>query len=125
MSVWLFLGVAAAGGIGAALRMLIDGLVNSTLQGSYPWGTLLINTTGSFLLGLLTGLGCGLPIPEPIIIMTGTGLLGGYTTFSTASIEAIRLIQDHRPVAALIHSLGMLLAASAAAGLGLWLGSLT
>jgi CrcB protein len=119
----LFLGVSVAGGIGAALRLLIDGLVRSGTKGNYPAGTTIINVSGSFVLGLVTGLAVGGQLPEGWQLVIGTGLLGGYTTFSTASFETVRLIQDRRYVAGLANGLGMLFGSVAAASLGLWLAS--
>jgi len=55
-------------------------------------------------------------------LVLGGGLLGGYTTFSTASVETVRLLQERRYVPALVVGLGMLVASVAAAGLGLWIG---
>jgi len=53
----------------------------------------------------------------------GTGFLGGYTTFSTASFETVRLLQERRLGAGLLNAVGQLVAATALAGLGLWLGA--
>jgi CrcB protein len=119
--VLLALAVAAAGGIGAACRMVLDGAVKTWTKIPYPLGTTVINVTGSFLLGVVTGLAAGL---GPWAIVLGTGLLGGYTTFSTASYETVRLAQEGRWRAALTNGLGMLLACLLAAWLGLLLGEL-
>jgi CrcB protein len=120
----LFLAVAAAGGVGAALRFVVDGVVRARIRSSYPVGVTIINVTGSFLLGLLTGLALGQLVSEQWLVVLGTGLLGGYTTFSTASFETVRLLQLRRPGAALANGLGMLVASVAVATLGLWLGTL-
>jgi CrcB protein len=81
-----------------------------------------INVTGSFLLGLVTGLVLAHGLPAEWRAILGTGFLGGYTTFSTASYETVRLAQQRRYRAALFNGVGMLVLALAAAGLGLWLG---
>ena len=74
--------VALAGGFGAALRLVTDGVVRSILGDRLPWGTLMINVLGSAGLGLLLGSG-----PDHVsTLVIGTGLLGGYTKFSTASL---------------------------------------
>jgi CrcB protein len=110
--------ICVAGGIGAALRLILDGLIKARIRSSYPVGTTVINVTGSFLLGLLTGLAMSQAMPQQWQVVAGTGLLGGYTTFSTASFETVRLIEDRRYVAAACNGLGMLIAGTAAAALG-------
>lgn len=124
MTPLLFLAVAAAGGVGAALRFVVDGVVRARIRSSYPVGVTIINVTGSFLLGLLTGLALARLVSDEWLLVLGTGLLGGYTTFSTASFETVRLLQLRRPGAALANGLGMLGASVAVATLGLWLGTL-
>lgn len=123
MSPFLFLAVAAAGGIGAATRLVLDGVVRSHIRTSFPLGTVLVNVTGSLLLGFLTGLTLAQLLPAEWHAVLGAGFLGGYTTFSTASYETVRLIQERRPGAALLHGLGMLVSSCAAAAVGLWVGS--
>lgn len=110
--------VCVAGGIGAALRLLLDGLIRYRVRSSYPVGTTVINLTGSLLLGLLTGLAAGQLMSHRWLLVAGTGLLGGYTTFSTASFETVGLLEDHRYVAAAGNAIGMLIAGTAAAALG-------
>ncbi len=109
--------ICTAGGIGAALRLVLDGLIRTWIPSSYPVGTTVINLTGSFLLGLLTGLAIS-QLPHQWQLIVGTGLLGGYTTFSTASFETVRLIEDRRYVAAALNGFGMLIACIAAAAIG-------
>jgi fluoride exporter len=110
--------ICVAGGVGAALRLIIDGLIRTRINSTYPVGTTVVNLTGSFLLGLLTGLVTGQLVPHQWQLIIGTGLLGGYTTFSTASFETVRLIEDRRYVAAVFNGVGMLLICTAAAALG-------
>lgn len=124
MTPLLFLGIAVAGGLGAACRLFVDGLIRSRSRGAMPWGTVIINLTGSFLLGLITGFTTDQLLPEALHLIVGAGFLGGYTTFSTASFESIRLLQERKWVAGGINGLGVLVGATAAAGLGLWIGSL-
>ncbi|WP_105033756.1 fluoride efflux transporter CrcB [Cryobacterium aureum] len=122
MTPLLFLAVAAAGGVGASARLFLDGLVRTRLGGAFPYGTTIINVSGSLLLGLVTGLATNFLLAPEWSLVLGVGLLGGYTTFSTASFETVRLAQAHRYLAALANGLGMLLASVAAAALGLWAG---
>jgi fluoride exporter len=110
--------ICVAGGIGAALRLMLDGLIRARTTFSYPVGTTVINITGSFLLGLITGLATSQLLPLQWQLMIGTGFLGGYTTFSTASFETVRLIEDRRYVAAALNGLGMLVICTAAAAFG-------
>ncbi|GIT78347.1 hypothetical protein LLS1_00160 [Leifsonia sp. LS1] len=120
----LVLAVAVAGGLGAVARLVLDGVTRSLVRVNFPLGTTVINVTGSFLLGLVTGLALANGLPAEWRAILGTGFLGGYTTFSTASYETVRLAQQRRHRAALFNGVGMLLLALAAAGLGLWLGQL-
>ncbi|MCS5717335.1 fluoride efflux transporter CrcB [Herbiconiux sp. CPCC 205763] len=124
MTPLVFLALSAAGGVGAAARFFIDGAVKARIRGSYPVGTTIINVTGSLLLGLVTGLALSHLVTDDWRLVLGGGFLGGYTTFSTASFETVRLAQNRRWGAALANGLGMMVASVAAAGLGLWLGSL-
>ena len=124
MTPLLVLAVAVAGGIGAVARLVLDGALRSRIAINFPLGTTVINVTGSFLLGLVTGLALAHGLPVEWRAILGTGFLGGYTTFSTASYETVRLAQQRRYRAAFVNGFGMLVLALAAAGLGLWLGSL-
>ncbi|WP_277960047.1 fluoride efflux transporter CrcB [Frigoribacterium faeni] len=124
MSPLLVVAVAVAGGVGAATRFVVDGLVKDRLGSAYPWGTTVINVSGSFALGLLTGLALQAVVAPEWKAVLGTGLLGGYTTFSTASVETVRLLAAGRRGAAVANGLGMLVACVGVASLGLWLGSL-
>ncbi|HET6759601.1 MAG TPA: fluoride efflux transporter CrcB [Propionibacteriaceae bacterium] len=110
--------ICVAGGVGAALRLILDGAIRARTTSSYPVGTTVINVTGSFLLGLITGLATSQLLPLQWQVVIGTGFLGGYTTFSTASFETVRLIEDRRYVAAALNGLGMLLICTAAAAFG-------
>ncbi|MET3767972.1 CrcB protein [Marisediminicola sp. UYEF4] len=123
MTPLLFLLTAAAGGVGAALRFVLDGVIRSRVS-TLPIGTLVINVSGSFVLGLVTALALGRVVPPEALTVLGVGLMGGFTTFSTASFETVRLVGDRRYGAALAVGVGMIVASVLAAALGLWLGSL-
>lgn len=122
MTPLLFLAVSLAGGLGAALRLLIDDAVSARARTALPLGILLVNVVGSLLLGLITGLTLALWLPEAWHLVLGGGLLGGFTTFSTASVATVRLLQERRYSAALVAGLGMLVLSVACAGAGLWCG---
>jgi len=119
-----FVLLCLAGGLGATARFMLDAAIRTRVTATLPWGTIIINLTGSFLLGLLTGIATAHALPDAWKLVVGTGFLGGYTTFSTASFETVRLMQERRYGAALANGLGVLGGATAAAGLGLWCGGL-
>jgi fluoride exporter len=117
--------VAVGGGIGAVVRFLVDTWIGHRSKGSaVPLGTMVINVTGSFLLGLAVGWWMFRTGDPGWKLVLGTGVLGGYTTFSTASVEAARLTRAGRGWTVLVHAGGMLLLSVAGAALGLWMGGL-
>lgn len=118
MSPLLFLGAALAGGLGAVLRYLADRAVSRIAGRRFPWGILLVNLSGSFALGVVTT-----ALPDAAFVV-GAGLLGGYTTFSTAMLDTVALWRDGERPASAFNAIGMLLLGLAAAGLGLALGAL-
>ncbi|KTR23155.1 CrcB family protein [Curtobacterium albidum] len=120
MSPFLVLAVAVGGGAGAAGRFLLDGLINTGREFRLPVGTLTINITGSLLLGIIVGAATHLGA-LPVAVL-GTGVMGGYTTFSTASFETVRLARSGRITAAAVNGLGMLVVSVAAATAGILLG---
>ncbi|KTR10388.1 fluoride efflux transporter FluC [Curtobacterium luteum] len=120
MNALMLLAVAAGGGVGAAGRFLLDGLINTGRQFRLPVGTLTINITGSLLLGIIVGAATHLGV-LPVAVL-GTGVMGGYTTFSTASVETVRLARGGRINAAAVNGLGMLVVSVAAAAAGIILG---
>ena len=126
MTPLLSLAIAVAGGMGAVCRFVLDGLLTSLSEADFPWPTVLINITGSLLLGLITGFAVSGLLPEAWRLVLGTGFLGGYTTFSAAGVDTARLLQQRRWAAGIVHGLGTLVIAVGAAGLGLglslWLG---
>lgn len=119
MSPALLVVVALAGGLGAVARLVVDGEVRRRLGDALPRGTVLVNLSGSLLLGLVTGLATAGLLPPLARVVVGTGFLGGYTTYSTAAVEAVRLALEGRWTAAVVDAAGQLLAAVLLAGLGL------
>ncbi|WP_416416659.1 fluoride efflux transporter CrcB [Paenarthrobacter aromaticivorans] len=112
--------LALAGGLGAAVRFMVDGLIRARVRTAMPWATILINVSGSLLLGFLAGLVMEGQAPESLQLILGTGFLGGYTTFSTASLETIRLVQSGRMGLALVNGLGSMAVSVGAAAAGVW-----
>jgi len=88
----ILVGIAILGGLGATGRFLLDGAVASRLGGAFPFGTLAVNLTGTFALGILAGAAIG----GDAFRLAGIGLIGAYTTFSTWALEAHRLGEDGR-----------------------------
>lgn len=111
--------VATAGGIGAVGRYLVDRLITARHRSVFPLGTLVINVTGSLLLGVLTGLLWYHGLSTRVLAVAGTGFCGGFTTWSTACWESVRLLVDHSWLRAATYSVGALLAALAAAAAGM------
>ncbi|MDM7889537.1 fluoride efflux transporter CrcB [Curtobacterium sp. RHCJP20] len=118
--------VSLGGGVGAALRFWLDGLVKGRARGTalagFPLGTLVINVSGSLVLGLLTGASESGALPLPMVAVLGTGMMGGYTTFSTASVETVQLLRSGKTRTAVLNGLGMLVVSVGAAALGLLIG---
>jgi len=108
-----------AGAVGATARYMLDGAVLDRTDGAFPWGTFVVNVTGSFLLGFLTGLGLSHAFPKAPRLVLGTGFCGAYTTFSTFTFESVRLLEEGAANAAVRNAVGTLVAGSFAAALGL------
>ncbi|MBB2901187.1 CrcB protein [Kineococcus radiotolerans] len=112
--------VALAGGAGAAARFALDGAVRDRWPSEFPWGILVVNVLGSFLLGFLTGLvldGAG----DAWRLVLGVGFCGGFTTFSTAMADTVRLARRGSVRPALLNLAGTLALTGLAAAFGLGL----
>jgi fluoride exporter len=90
VTVLVWAGVAALGGVGALLRFGVDGFVAERSTSEFPWGTFVVNVSGAFLLGLVAGAA----LHGDALLLAGTAALGSYTTFSTWMLEAHRLGED-------------------------------
>ncbi len=108
-----------AGAGGALLRFVIDAAVKHRRAVSFPWATIFINVSGSLLLGFLAGLVIFDGAPNSLQQIVGTGFCGGYTTFSTASFETVRLAQQRHSLKALGNAVGSLVASVGACVAGL------
>ena len=122
MTPLLVLVVALAGGVGSAVRFMTDEAVPRRWRQRFPWGTVIVNLTGSFVLGVVLGAATTW-LAEPWVTMTAVGFLGGFTTFSAASVETVQLLRQRRITTALLHSMAPLTGCVALATLGLLLGS--
>lgn len=106
MSALIPLWLALAGGVGAVARFMLDGAVRRRWPTDFPFATLVINVSGSFALGVLAGAVAAQRIAPETLLIAGTGFLGGYTTFSTASLETVRLLHNREPLRAVLYGLG-------------------
>ncbi|MEO5492842.1 MAG: fluoride efflux transporter CrcB [Sphingomonas sp.] len=88
-----FLLVMIGGAIGSAGRYAVGKLTLGTLGPDYPWGTLAVNLIGGFLMGLLAGMLARTGGSEHTRVLIGVGVLGGFTTFSAFSLDAVMMIE--------------------------------
>ena len=113
--------VMLAGAVGAVTRFLVDSEVKRRRPSVFPWGTVFINVSGSLLIGLVAGVVLFHGQFSAWQTIVGTGVCGGYTTFSTASVETVRLVQQGRHGMALSNAVIPLAISVGACALGLWL----
>jgi fluoride exporter len=109
VSVPIWIAVAALGAFGALARLLLEDLVSSRLPVAWPVGTLAVNVSGTFALGLIAGLA----LSGNAMVLASGATIGSYTTFSTWMLETHGLAEDARHRAALAN-----VAISVAVGLG-------
>jgi CrcB protein len=109
MIVWI--GVALLGGVGACARFLVD---RAVAVRAFPLGTLVVNLSGAFLLGVLSDSGAG----SDVYLLAGTATLGAYTTFSTWMFESQRAAEEGRPRVAFANLAISLVLGLGAAALG-------
>jgi fluoride exporter len=115
-ALWVFLG----GGLGSVIRYVLN-LALARWSVAFPWSILVANVVGSFLIGLLAGLQKDRASVQWLFL--ATGMLGGFTTFSTFSLDTLQLLQTDRWPLALAYSLGSVLLGVAAAFIGFRLAS--
>lgn len=109
------------GGLGAGARYVVDGAIMRGRRGIFPVGILVVNVIGSFLLGLLTGI----PHLAPAwLAILGTGVLGGFTTFSSVAVETVLLARRRRRDWAWVNLVGTFVLCLVAAAVGLTIGGL-
>jgi CrcB protein len=117
MNPLVWAGVVLIGGAGSVLRFLADGLVAPWRD--FPLGSLVVNVSGSVMLGLLTGLALG----HDQALLAGTAAVGSYTTFSTWMLETQRLAEEREHGKAAVNVVASLVLGVAAAALGRLLGA--
>jgi CrcB protein len=114
MSVAVVIGLGLIGGVGAVARFTLDGAVAARAGRAFPLGTLAVNLSGAFALGVLAGAA----VHGDDLRFAGTGLIGAFTTFSTWALESHRLAEDGQ-----VRTAATNFAVSLALGLGAaWLG---
>ena len=117
-----YLLVFVGGGLGATLRYLINVTCARTLGTGFPWGTFLINITGSTVMGLIAGyLALKGEASQPWRLFLMTGILGGYTTFSAYSLDAALLYERGQLGLAAVSVIGSVVLSIAGLFAGLWL----
>lgn len=114
---WVMLG----GAIGSGLRYGV-GLWLPGLSQGFPWATLFVNLSGSLIIGVVLALVLRGALPEGARLFWAVGVLGGYTTFSSFSIETLSLLEQNRIAAAMLYSVGSLVLGLGAVWLGWSLG---
>ena len=95
--VWSYLWIAVGSAIGGVLRFLCSGLIAERIGETFPWGTLAVNVSGSFVIGLfftLTGPDGRLLVGATARLFVMVGLCGGFTTFSSFSLQTLSLARD-------------------------------
>ncbi len=118
MSAPVWIAVAGLGAVGALARLLVEDLVSSKLPFAWPAGTLVVNLTGTFMLGLIAGLA----LTGNALVLASGATIGAYTTFSTWMLETHSLGEDDRRPAAIANVLVSVLLGLTAVALGRLLG---
>ena len=113
---WLL--VIAGAVVGAPLRYLTDRAVQARHDSVFPWGTFVVNVTGSLILGTLTGAVAAGAAGPHLQLLLGTGLCGALTTYSTFSYETLRLTEAGSGLYAAVNIAGSVVAGLAAAFAG-------
>lgn len=114
--------VALGGAIGSAARYLVGAFVANRFGTDFPWGTFIVNVSGSFLIGVILSLVGGGQLPAGARLFLAVGVMGGYTTFSTYSNETLQLVQGGEVGAAMFNALGQVVAGFIGVYLGVVLG---
>ncbi|MBF6567809.1 MAG: fluoride efflux transporter CrcB [Candidatus Binataceae bacterium] len=116
--------VALGGAIGSAARYLVGGWFASRFGPAFPYGTFVINISGSFIIGLFLAFAQDRAWLSPYWrLFFAVGFVGGYTTFSTYEYEAVRLLQNGETALGAIYMVGSMVTGAIAAIAGIVLGS--
>lgn len=116
--------VAVGGAIGSAARYLVGGWFANRFGPSFPYGTFVINVTGSFIIGLFLAFAHERVSLNPYWrLFFAVGVVGGYTTFSTFEYESVRLLQDGEMLLGSVYLVGSVVTGAVGAVAGIALGS--
>jgi CrcB protein len=118
-------GLVMAGALGAVLRYVVDRTVQRRSRSTFPLGILVVNLSGSLVLGVLAGSAAHHGVSAAWLTVAGTGLVGAYTTFSTFTFDTVHLLESREWAPSAVNMVVSLGAGLGAAALGLALGSLT
>jgi CrcB protein len=114
--------VAVGGAIGSAARYVLNGLIQSAAWGGFPFGIFVVNISGGLIMGVLVELmALKWNVSQELRAFLTTGILGGYTTFSTFSLDSAMLIERHVYGQAAVYIAGSALLSIAALFAGLWI----
>jgi len=121
-SLLLLLGTGLTGALGALARYLLGRFVAERIGSSFPVGTLLINVTGAFVIGVLFALSARKLLSPALYVILATGFLGGYTSFSTMSWESVQLIRGGSTRGSILYLGSNVVIGFAGAAVGLLIG---
>ena len=120
----MYLAVALGGALGTVGRYFLSGVVANAFGETFPWGTLIINITGSFVIGFFATLSA----PDGRLMVSGTtrqfvmtGVCGGFTTFSSFSLQTLNLLREGEWTPAAGNILGSVVFCM----IGVWLGAIS
>ncbi|MGK7885846.1 MAG: fluoride efflux transporter CrcB [Crocosphaera sp.] len=100
-----FLLVFLGGGLGSCCRYLISKIINEQIETIFPWGTLTVNLIGCLIIGIIIGLIEKLPIHPYWLLFLVTGFCGGFTTFSSFSLENNLLLKNQEYTLLLVYTM--------------------
>jgi len=120
-----FLLICAGGAVGTGARYLVALGALRLFGPAFPYGTLTVNVVGSFLIAFLMQLGGAFALPPDLRAVLTTGVLGGFTTYSTFNYETLKYLEEGAWDVALLNLLVTALSCLVAGGLGFWAGRTT
>ncbi len=126
MSLMILLAVASGGAIGSLLRYFVAGAIQSAAWPGYPWGIFVVNISGGLAMGIIVELAAlKLSMSPELRAFLTVGILGGYTTFSTFSLDSVLLIQRGAYASAAAYIVGSTVLSILALFAGLWIVRIT